>query len=161
MVISIIVAMANNGVIGNEGKMPWHLPADLRNFRSKTINKAIVMGRKTYESLGKALPNRVNIVVSRNPELKLPDALVFNDLEEVLDFDYDEIFVIGGAEIYKQAMPYAKWLYLTRVDCQVDGDTHFEYNKEDWKWVMSESYPADDKNKYGMSFELYRRKWLT
>lgn len=152
--------MANNGVIGNEGRIPWHLPADLKHFRRKTINKAIVMGRKTYESLGKALPDRVNIVVSRNPELKLPDAIVFNDLEEVLDLDYEEIFVIGGAEIYQQALPYAKWLYLTKVDYQAEGDTHFEYNKNEWKWVMAEGRAADENNKYGMSFELYRRNGL-
>lgn len=162
MIISVIAAVAANGVIGHEGKMPWHLPNDLKRFRSVTIGKPIIMGRKTYESLGKALPDRTNIVVSRDLTLKLPDALVACSVESAISgasvAGYEEIFVIGGAEIYKQVLPLANWLYLTKVECQIEGDTHFpEYTKEDWSWVMAESRPADEKNKYGITFELYRR----
>jgi dihydrofolate reductase len=131
MIISLIVAMAHNRVIGKDNGMPWHLPADLKHFKQITTGKPVIMGRKTFESIGKALPNRRNIVVSRNAEYQAAGCEVVTSLEAALALvkDAPEICIIGGAQLFEQALPMADRLYMTFIDLQVEGDTFFP----DWK----------------------------
>ncbi|WP_447926380.1 dihydrofolate reductase [Vreelandella sp. EE27] len=131
--VAMIVAMAKNRVIGVEGNLPWYLPEDLKFFKRKTQAKPLVMGRKTYASIGKPLPNRLNIVVTRDPQFDADGVRVCHDLESALTLAdqqatieaAEEIMVMGGGEIYRQALPYAQRLYVTEVDVEVDGDTTF------------------------------------
>lgn len=148
MILSLIVAVAGNGVIGCAGRMPWHIGEDLRRFKRITTGHPVVMGRKTFESLGrKPLPGRTNIVVSRNPDFTVPDGVrVAGSLEAAVakyrDTD-EEVFVIGGGEIYRQAVPIADKLYLTRIDASPAGDTYFpEIVPEEWRVVWREAHPA-------------------
>lgn len=127
--IQVIAAVARNGVIGANGKMPWRLPADLKRFKQLTMGGALVMGRKTWDSIGKALPGRVSIVVTRNKEWHAPDALVVNSIEEALTAaDGNDVWVIGGAEIYRQMLPLAETLHLTHIDADYEGDVKFPYD---------------------------------
>lgn len=132
--ISIIAAVSNNGVIGVDNKLPWDLPEDLKRFKELTTGNVVIMGRKTYESIGKPLPNRINIVITRNKDFFVPDAIVTNSLESALlkaGGDKD-IFIIGGGEIYKQSMGFADKLYITEVDMEVEGDTKFPTISDQW-----------------------------
>lgn len=149
MTLSIIVAVAGNGVIGCAGRMPWHISEDLRRFKRITSGHPVVMGRKTFESLGnKPLPGRTNIVVTRNADFTVPEGVVrVSSLEEALsefrDTD-EEVFIIGGGQIYRQAMPMADKLYLTRIEASPEGDTHFpEIAADEWRMVWCEAHPAD------------------
>lgn len=149
MTLSIIVAVAWNGVIGCAGRMPWHIGEDLRRFKRITSGHPVVMGRKTFESLGnKPLPGRTNIVVTRNADFAVPDGVVrVSSLEEALsefrDTD-EEVFIIGGGQIYRQAMPMADKLYLTRIEASPEGDTYFpEIAADEWRMVWCEAHPAD------------------
>ncbi|MCC8061718.1 MAG: dihydrofolate reductase [Rikenellaceae bacterium] len=148
MTLSIIVAVAENGVIGCAGRMPWHISEDLRRFKRITTGHPVVMGRKTFESLGcKPLPGRANIVVSRNPGFEVPEGVeLVPSLEEVIRRFGDaaeEVFVIGGGEIYRQAMPMADKLYLTRILAEPEGDTYFpEIKPGEWRMVWCEAHPA-------------------
>lgn len=138
MHISLVAAMAANRVIGHEGQMPWHLPSELKYFKEITMGKPIVMGRRTFESIGRPLPGRHNIVISRNaPDLPAGVTLV-SSLDEALRAaaEAEEIMVIGGGEIYRQFLPVATRLYLTEIDLEVDGDTWFPYYEPD-KWVST------------------------
>lgn len=138
MDISLVAAMAANRVIGKEGQMPWHLPSELKYFKEITMGKPIVMGRRTFESIGRPLPGRHNIVISRNaPELPA-DVTVVSSLKDALEAagDVDEVMVIGGGEIYRQFLPVATRLYLTEIDLEVEGDTWFPDYEPD-KWVSS------------------------
>jgi dihydrofolate reductase len=160
--LSLIVAVARNGVIGRQGGLPWRLSADLRRFKELTMGHAIIMGRKTYESIGRPLPGRRMIVITRQADYRTEGAEVVGALDEALrraaDRGDGECFVIGGAEIYEQAKPQADRVYLTRVRAAVEGDTYFSpLNLTQWRLVSSESHAADAKNQYPFSFEVYER----
>lgn len=162
MTISMIAAMAKNRVIGKDNQMPWHLPADLKHFKSVTIGKPIIMGRKTYESIGKALPGRKNIVISSNPALQLDDAIVTSSLDEAVEVakqDNEDIMVIGGGRIYEAMLPYADTLYLTFIDLNVEGDTYFpDYQSHaQWREVERETHVADEKNRLNYEFVTLER----
>ncbi|RUO29630.1 type 3 dihydrofolate reductase [Aliidiomarina soli] len=149
MHISLVAAMAANRVIGKGGEMPWHLPKELKYFKEITLGKPVVMGRRTYESIGRPLPGRHNIVISgSNPAL--PDEVsVVSSVDEALVVagDVDEIMVIGGGEIYRQFLPVATRLYLTEIDLVVDGDTWFpEFNSDEWSSTILRDIDAEDQN---------------
>lgn len=149
MKLSLIAAMAKNRVIGCDNEMPWHLPADLKHFKSKTLNKPVVMGRKTFLSLGSPLPHRRNIVLSRQPNWSEDGVEVFHDLDEVLTklADEVEVMVIGGQSIYELALARANYLYLTLIDLTVAGDTYFpKWNENEWRECARAYHAADEKN---------------
>ena len=156
MNLSIIVAMSKNRVIGKDNKMPWHLSNDLKNFKKITIGKTLVMGRLTYDSIGKALPERRNIVLSRN--LIDSNVFIFDNFEEVLDFtkDEDEVFIIGGQDIYSQTIDKVNKLYLTTIDANIEGDKYFpEIDISKWKKIRSENFSKDQNNTHDFVSELY------
>lgn len=161
MMLSIIVAMANDRVIGLNNQMPWHLPADLAWFKKNTLNKPVIMGRKTFESIGRPLPNRHNIIISRTPQHSDNENITWvTSLEQALDLTQhnEEVFIIGGGNIYLQALPKVARLYLTHIDAKLDGDTRFpKYHTEKWQQVFVESHQADDKNPYQYTFEILQR----
>jgi dihydrofolate reductase len=153
--LSLIAAMANNRVIGLDNRLPWHLPADLAHFKRLTLGKPIVMGRNTWDSLPGLLPHRTHIVVSRNPGLVAEGALVAGSLPAALDMagNVDEVMVIGGANLYAQALPIASRLYLTLVDTDVDGDVLFPaYAVSEWRELEREAHTADARNPYDYVF---------
>ena len=155
MKLSIIVAMAENRVIGRDNGLPWHLPADLKHFKAITMGKPIIMGRKTWESIGRPLPGRTNIVVTRTPDYKADDCEVVHSLDEALAAvdGFDEAMVIGGAEFYRQALPQASTLYLTLVHAAVTGDTYFpELDLQQWREAERKDFAADENNPYAYSF---------
>ncbi|MBU2878788.1 MULTISPECIES: type 3 dihydrofolate reductase [Aliiglaciecola] len=157
----MIAAMAKNRVIGADNSMPWHLPADLGHFKRTTLGKPVVMGRKTYESIGKALPGRLNIVISRDSEYQLEDAIVVSSCEDAVKAagDIDELMIIGGGTIYSHFLPLCHRLYLTQIDLAVAGDTYFpDYNQSaNWEVIETESHLADEKNKYNYQFLTLNR----
>jgi dihydrofolate reductase len=161
--ISAIVAVAKNGVIGKEGGLPWYLPAELARFKEVTMGHPIIMGRKTHESIGRALPGRTNIVITRDKDYKATEGcMVVNSLDEAIEQakkagGANEIFIIGGASIYEQAMPLLDRIYLTKVDAEIDGDKFFKYDPKKWNQISSEKHSADDKNKYGFEFTVLER----
>jgi dihydrofolate reductase len=160
MRISIIVAMASNRAIGHENRLPWHLPADLKHFRHITMGKPIVMGRKTWESIGRPLPGRTNIVVTRDEHYTAEGCLVVHSMQEAMQAagDSEEVMVIGGAEFYRQALPYAETLYLTLVEGEFEGDAFFpEIDETGWRAVASESHEPDEKNPHAYRFVTLQR----
>ena len=163
MKISIIVAKAKNGVIGKDNQLIWRLSADLQLFKSHTTGHHIIMGRKTYESVGKPLPNRTSIVITNNQDFKVPEGhIVAHSLEEAIQLcigkKLDNVFIIGGAEIYKQALPIADELMVTEVNAMPDGDVFFpEIDKTIWKETSRENFKADENNKYDYSFVTFER----
>jgi dihydrofolate reductase len=167
MNLSLIVAAAKNGVIGRNNQLPWHLPQDLKYFKSVTIGKPIIMGRKTFESIGKPLPGRTNIVVSRQQEWRFEGVLVADNVARAIEMagqlsdeknhTIDEIMVIGGAEIYRHALPLANKIYLTRINDDVQGDAYFsELPSDEWK-LLSET-AGDAEAKISHSFLVFERK---
>lgn len=152
----MIAAMANNRVIGADNDMPWHLPADLAHFKKTTLGKPVVMGRKTYQSIGRALPGRLNIVISRDTSFSLEDATVVQSCEQALVSagEVDELMIIGGGTIYQHFLPLCHRLYLTEIDLNVDGDTYFPDYEAAAKWQESdsESHQADEKNQHAYRF---------
>jgi dihydrofolate reductase len=164
MNVSIIAAMGENRVIGANGKIPWHLPADFKRFKELTMGHPIVAGRKTFESIGKPLLGRTNIVVTSNEQYRADGCLIAHSLEDALKLAEHtpggkEIFVIGGGEIYKMALPKAQKIYLTRVRGSFDGDTFFpEFDQNDWQRVSSEEHKKDEKNQFEFTFTVYERK---
>ncbi len=160
MEISIIVATSKNNVIGKEGGIPWHLSSDLKRFKALTTGHPIVMGRRTFESIGRPLPGRRNIVIS-NSVNAIEGCDVIKSVDDLLnDKSLDGmIFIIGGGEIYKQFLPYAKKVYLTEVETEIaDGDTFFpDLNPMEWIEVGRESHEADEKNDFNYSFVDYER----
>ncbi|HLO44616.1 MAG TPA: dihydrofolate reductase [Leadbetterella sp.] len=154
MDISIIVAVAENGVIGKDNQLLWRLSEDLKLFKKRTSHHAVIMGRKTYDSIGKPLPNRLNIVISRSKDLKIEGCTVANSLQDAIEMaknesDKDEVFIIGGEKIYNLAESLATKLYLTKVNATLDGDAFFNLKPyEDWILVSSLSYQKDEKNEY-------------
>lgn len=159
--IALIVARARNGVIGHQGKMPWHLPEDLAHFKRSTLGRPIVMGRKTWESIGRPLPGRRNIVVSRNAGYAAPGAEVATGLAAALALvaTEPEVFVIGGGELYAQAMPLAGRIVLTQIDADFPGDAHFAAPPAaDWQETGREHHPATAARPWGYDFIEYRRR---
>lgn len=162
MNISIIVAAAENNTIGRDNWMPWRLSDDLKRFKSLTMGRTVIMGRKTGESLKKPLPGRTNIIITRNPDFRMEGFKIVNSLEEALtlarQMNETEAFVIGGGEIYRQAWNKADTLYLTRVHTEIDGDTHIPtVDAENWREIEHSNHTADDKNEYDYSFITYTR----
>lgn len=160
--LSLIVAMTRAGLIGRGGTLPWRLSADLRRFKSLTMGHALLMGRKTYESLGRVLPGRTSIVITRQTDFSAPpDVLVAHSLDEALARagSDDSPFVIGGGEIYRHAMDRASRLYVTWVEAEVDGDTHFpDWDRGQWRLTEQVRHPPDDKNQYEYTFAIYDRR---
>lgn len=160
MMISLIAAMAKNRVIGQKNIMPWHLPADLKHFKAVTLNKPVIMGRKTYESIGRPLPNRRNIVVTRQVDLELSGCDVVNSLDAAfaLVAEVDEVMVMGGANIYAQCMEQADRMVLTFIDVEVKGDAFFpEWRDDEWKEVSREHHQADENNPHDYTFVVFER----
>jgi dihydrofolate reductase len=156
----LIWAMDRNGLIGREGRLPWHLPAELAYFRRTTMGHPVIMGRKTFESLGKPLPGRRNVVLSRNPDFRPEGAEVAHDVPDVLErFRGVPFFVIGGAQIYRAFLPLADKLYVTRIDHAFEGDEHFpEVDWHAWRLVSDEPGPSDERNAYPFRFQVYERR---
>ena len=146
--ITLIAAMGKNRAIGLDGKMPWHLPAELQHFKQATMGKAILMGRKTWQSIGRPLPGRQNIVISRDPGFVAGGADVVNSLEAALEISQvDEIMVIGGGQLYELALPLAEHMILTLIDIEPDADTWFPlWDKEQWKKTHERQFKVDDQN---------------
>ncbi|MFI4955950.1 MAG: type 3 dihydrofolate reductase [Gammaproteobacteria bacterium] len=158
--ISLIAAMARGNVIGLDNKMPWHLSADLKHFKALTMGKPIIMGRKTFESLGRVLPGRENIVISNNPNYDAPGATVYTSLLDALDaLDAPEVMIIGGGQLFAQALPMAKVMYLTMIDVEVDGDAFFpQWDEKGWSEVMRDVHPADETNPLAYTYVTLHRK---
>lgn len=158
--VSIIVAMAKNRVIGAGGRIPWHLPNELRLFKRLTMGHHIIMGRKTYESIGRLLPGRTTVIVTRQPGFRQPGAIVAHSLAEAIDAcgADNEIFVIGGAELYRAALPMASRIYLTTVDAEPGGDTLMPaFDRTAWREHSVESFSADDMHAHGYRFAILDR----
>ncbi|KAA9021689.1 type 3 dihydrofolate reductase [Niallia endozanthoxylica] len=160
--ISFIVAMDKNRVIGKDNQLPWHLPADLKFFKRVTMGHPIIMGRNTFESIGKPLPGRENIIVTRNKEYVQEGCTIIHSIEELLQMashNNEEVFVIGGAELFQATFPMADRLYITRIEEEFTGDTYFpEFNQSDWDLVSQEKGVKDEKNPYEYFFTIYERK---
>lgn len=160
MKLSLIWAMDRNRLIGDHDALPWKLPADMQWFRKQTMNKPILMGRKTFESIGKPLPKRINIVLSRQKDLKIEGCIVVQSLHEakVSVPDADELMVIGGAEIYALLLPQADQLYITHIDAHFEGDAWFPaHDLNHWHQVHRENHHADEKNLHDYHFEIWQR----
>lgn len=166
MLLSLIAAVAENGVIGRNGELPWRLSADLKRFKSLTMGRPIIMGRRTWDSIGRPLPGRTSIVVTRQTRWTTPHAevKVVHDIADALQSAASapggdrEAYVIGGGELYAAALPHAQRLYLTRVLSPVEGDATFPpYNAKEWQLLMTENHAADAKNDYSHVFEVYER----
>ncbi|MCY9802925.1 type 3 dihydrofolate reductase [Vibrio scophthalmi] len=156
MIISMIAAMANDRVIGKDNQMPWHLPADFAWFKRCTMGKPVVMGRKTYQSIGRPLPGRQNIVISRDNQLQIDGVTTVTSIEQALAAvgEVEEVMIIGGGAIYAACLPIANRLYVTYIDANVDGDTQFPIWDDSFVESHSESYKADEKNLYDMRFVI-------
>lgn len=160
MIISLIAAMASNRVIGADNAMPWHLPADLAWFKQNTLNKPIIMGRNTYESIGRPLPGRLNIVISRQPQTDERVTWV-TSLQQAFGAAgvVDEVMIIGGGRVYEQALELANRLYLTHIDAELAGDTYFpDYQQYSWQQTFLQQHCADEKNQYGYRFEILEKQ---
>lgn len=161
MKLSLIVAMATNRTIGINNQMPWHLSADLKKFKKITMGQPIIMGRKTFESIGRPLPGRQNIIISRDLQYQQQGCLVFNDLDSALQSctGSDEVFVIGGATLYAATLARAERLYITEIQQAFDGDTWFpEIKQEQWREVAREDINDDNSVDFNYSFIIYERK---
>ncbi|HAS63563.1 MAG TPA: type 3 dihydrofolate reductase [Vibrio sp.] len=159
MIISMIAAMADKRVIGKDNQMPWHLPADFAWFKRCTLGKPVVMGRKTYDSIGRPLPGRQNIVISRDSNLSIEGVVTVTSIEQALQVagDVEEVMVIGGGAIYSACLPLANKLYITHIDARVEGDTQFPAWSDAFVESYSESYLADEKNAYNMRFVILEK----
>ncbi len=161
MRISLVVAASANNVIGVEGRLPWRLPGDLRHFKQLTMGKPVIMGRLTRESIGRPLPGRRNIVISRNPDYVAEGCDVVTSPAAALAAagDADEVMIIGGGQVYNLFRAQAQRLYLTRVDVRVEGDAFFAPPRDDeWRLINSEAHPADDANEYAYEIRTYERR---
>lgn len=158
--LSLVVAMDRGGFIGRDKALPWHLPADLRRFKAITMGKPILMGRRTYESIGRALPGRTNVVISRKGGVDAPGCIVVDSLEAgfAAAGNAEEIMVIGGAAVYAAALPLAERIYLTEVHADIGGDVRFPaLEPEEWIELEREDYDADEANAYDLSFVVLER----
>jgi dihydrofolate reductase len=158
--VSLIVAMAQNGVIGRDNALPWRLPEDLKRFKAFTLGKTLLMGRKTYESIGRPLPGRANLVLTRDRGFRAPGVVVVHSVEEALAHAADnELVAIGGAEIYRLVLPFARRLYLTHVHADVPGDTYFpDFDPTQWADVEWRMHPADEQHAYPLTFVTLERR---
>lgn len=159
--ISLIVAKAKNGVIGYKNKMPWHIPAELKYFKEVTTNHTIIMGKNTLLSIGKALPNRRNIVLTTNPAFSFENVEIVHQLEDLQSLveSEEEVFVIGGRSLYEQFLPIAKRLYITDINEEFKGDTYFPTVRwEEFQLISEVQGPKDSKNNYDYFFKIYDRK---
>ena len=164
MLLSAIVALSTNNAIGKDNQLPWHLPDDLKFFKRTTMGKPVLMGRKTYESMGKPLPGRLNIVVSHQKDLQLPEGvLLYNSLDEAIDRlekeATDEAFIIGGGKIFEETMDQLDRLYVTNVKTVIEDATAFfpDIDHSHWKIVWEEDHAADEKHKYAFTFQQLER----
>jgi dihydrofolate reductase len=158
--ITLIVAAAENNAIGKDNQMLWHLPNDFKYFKKNTLEHSVVMGRKTFVSIGKPLPERRNIILTRDMNYSHEEVDVANSVQEVLNYcrDEREIFIIGGTEIYKQTLPLADKILLTRVHTTIDGDAYFPALLDhEWKLVSAEKHEKDEKHAFDYTFEVYER----
>ena len=162
MKISIVVAAAENGVIGKDNQLLWKLSSDLKRFKTITTNHFILLGRKTFESIGKPLPNRTSLIISRNYICNFENCFVFQTINDAIVFaaqkNQEEIFVIGGGEIYKQIMPLVNTIHLTIVHTEIEGDTHFDYDDSNWKVLQTEFIPKDEKNEFDSTYVILERE---
>ncbi|MFC0187673.1 dihydrofolate reductase [Fictibacillus aquaticus] len=157
--ISFVVAMDQNRLIGRNNELPWHMPGDLQYFKKVTMGKPIVMGRKTHESIGRPLPGRENIVMTRDERYEADGCTVVSSAEDVLSRDDEEMCVIGGADIFRLFMPHVKRLYITEIYHEFDGDTYFPvFSKEEWKEVSREKGITDEKTVHPHDFVVYEKK---
>ncbi|MDQ6987217.1 MAG: dihydrofolate reductase [Mariprofundaceae bacterium] len=160
MLLSLIAAMDENRLIGAQNRLPWRLPADMQWFKKQTMGKAILMGRATFASIGKALPGRKNIVLSRNSDLHLDGCTVIHDLSELAQAanGEDETMVIGGAQIYNLTLPLANRLYITRIHTAFSGDTYFpEFDAAEWRQTYHQDNTADEANRWPYTFRILER----
>ena len=165
MIISLIAALSENFVIGKNNDLPWRLPDDMKYFMQTSKGHHCIMGRKNYDSIPdkfRPLPNRTNIVVTRQKNFKAPGCIVVNSIDKALEIarsnGEEEAFIIGGAEIYRQGMEVTQRMYLTEINATIEGDTHFpEFKKEEWKEVKRSHHPTDDKHQYAFDFVVYER----
>ncbi|MGF1697323.1 type 3 dihydrofolate reductase [Vibrio lamellibrachiae] len=159
MIISMIAAMADNRIIGKDNQMPWHLPADFAWFKRCTMGKPVIMGRKTYDSIGRPLPGRLNIVISRDANLKIEGVTTVTSIDSALTVagDIEEVMIIGGGAIYSACLEKANKLYVTYIDAQIDGDTQFPQWSSEFVETHAEQFTADEKNAYNMTFTILER----
>ncbi|MBP0724089.1 dihydrofolate reductase [Bacillus sp. RG28] len=156
--IAAIVAMAENRVIGKDNQLPWHISEELRYFKKVTTGHTILMGRKTYESIGRPLPNRKNVVVTRNKDYKAEGIEVIHHLSDYHPEENEDVFIIGGAEIFKESMGILDTLYLTEIQKEIEGDTFFpEFSKEEWKEVSSSEMNTDEKSGLQYVYKIYKK----
>lgn len=162
MKISLIVAFDENRLIGNNNALPWHLPADLKHFKQITMGHHMIMGRKTFDSIGKPLPGRISIIITRKNDLKIEGCIVVNTLASALEIceGQEEVFIIGGAQIFDCTLPIATDLFITQIHHSFEGDTFFpEIPDADWEEVSRERNEPDEKNEWSYSFIHYRKKF--
>jgi dihydrofolate reductase len=159
MTISYIVAMGRDRSIGKDNKLPWRLPADLAYFKKTTMGHPILMGRKTYDSIGRPLPGRTNVVLTRSQDFQAEGCVVVHTAEEAMErFAAEELFVTGGTEMFRLFMPYADKMYITWIDAEFEADTFFpEYDEALWRLVSEEPGVTDERNPYAYSFRVYER----
>ena len=158
--VSIIVAKSENNVIGSNGQLPWHLSEDLKKFKSITMGKPMIMGRNTFESIGKALPGRKNIILTRNLNYSAENVFIVNTIEKAIEAcgEHKEIMIIGGGEIYKAFLGITNRLYLTNVDIEIEGDVFFpEINLSHWNLISREDYPRTSQRNIGFNMEILER----
>lgn len=157
--INIIVAADENNVIGKDNELIWHLPDDLRFFKQKTNGHPIIMGRRTFESVGRPLPNRTNIIITRSSDFKADGCVVVHSLDEALQVaDQKDVFIVGGSEIYRQALPMADRVYLTRVHHRFEGDRHFPELGDEWLEIESVLHRKDEKHVHAFTFKTYIKR---
>ena len=163
MIISAIVAVSKNGVIGQNGQIPWYLPADLKYFKKITMGHPVIMGRKSFVSIGRPLPGRENIVITRDIYFAASGCLVARNISEAIEIaaatGKEEVFIIGGGEIYQQSIALWDKLYLTKVDLDVSGDVFFpELDWQEWEMISEEEHQEDDRNECGYNFQIFTKK---
>jgi dihydrofolate reductase len=159
MIVTLVLAVSDNGVIGRDNQLPWHLPDDLKHFKRLTLGKPIVMGRKTHESIGKPLPGRPNIVVTRDANYRRDGVTVVHDVDGAVRAagDVPELMVIGGAELFRLFLPRAGRVHLTRVHGEIAGDVHWPELDRAWRKVASEPHAADERHAWPMTFEVWEK----
>jgi dihydrofolate reductase len=157
--IAFVLAFDRKKVIGKDGRLPWRLPDDMKHVREVTTGKPLIMGRRTYESIGRPLPKRTNIVLTRDPAFRPEGVLVARTPDEALALagDAPETIVFGGAEVFRHFLPMAERIYLTEVDADVGGDTYFDFGEKDWRVVETKAHPADERHAYPFKFMTLER----